>query len=126
MTEISQQIGTETSVACSLPIYRPYGNRPQIIVIEFSIIVFWDFLLLITNYALAYYVLVLNMNYKKFEELPVWQDSIRFAGIIYKITNDGLWGKDFGLRDQIRRAIVSVSSNIAEGFEKNNNNEFLR
>ena len=66
------------------------------------------------------------MNYKRFEELPIWQESIEMAGILYGLTNQGLWAKDFGLRDQIRRAIVSVSSNIAEGFEKNNNNEFLR
>jgi four helix bundle protein len=36
------------------------------------------------------------------------------------------WNKDFGLRDQIRRAVVSISSNIVEGFEKRNNNEFAR
>ena len=36
------------------------------------------------------------------------------------------FSKDFGLRDQARRAIISVSSNIVEGFEKNNNNEFIR
>ena len=36
------------------------------------------------------------------------------------------FSKDFGLRDQVRRAIISVSSNIVEGFEKNNNNEFIR
>lgn len=66
------------------------------------------------------------MKYKKFEDLPIWQDSIELAGTIYAVTNLGEWAKDFGLRDQIRRAVVSISSNIAEGFEKNNNNEFLR
>lgn len=45
---------------------------------------------------------------------------------IYNLTAKEKFSKDFALRDQIRRAIISVSSNITEGFEKNNNNEFIR
>ncbi len=66
------------------------------------------------------------MNYRKFEELPVWQRSLEATKIIYDLSANAKWSKDFGLKDQIRRAIVSVSSTIVEGFEKNNNNEFVR
>lgn len=66
------------------------------------------------------------MKYKKFEELPIWNLSLEITRTIYDLTANSKWSKDFGLRDQIRRAIISVSSNIVEGFEKNNNNEFIR
>jgi four helix bundle protein len=54
----------------------------------------------------------------KFKELRVWQDGISLAEKIYLITNDALFSKDYGLKDQIRRATVSISSNIAEGDER--------
>ena len=66
------------------------------------------------------------MKYKKFEELPIWKSALEVTKLIYDLTSNSKWSKDFGLRDQIRRAIVSVSSNIVEGFEKSNNNEFIR
>ena len=66
------------------------------------------------------------MNYKKFEDLPVWKLSLKITKIIYDLTSKQKFSKDFKLRDQIRGAIISVSSNIVEGFEKNNNNEFVR
>ena len=66
------------------------------------------------------------MKYRKFEELPIWQEAIKLTKIIYDLSAQKEWGRDFCLRDQIRRAIISVSSNIVEGFEKNNNNEFVR
>jgi four helix bundle protein len=66
------------------------------------------------------------MKYKKFEELPVWKLSLEITKIIYDLTSNAKWSRDFGLKDQIRRAVISVSSNIVEGFEKNNNNEFIR
>jgi four helix bundle protein len=66
------------------------------------------------------------MKYKRFEDLPIWKEAIRLTKEIYDISSEGKWGRDFALRDQIRRAIVSVSSNIAEGYEKNNNNELIR
>lgn len=56
----------------------------------------------------------------------MWQISVRLATELYELTGMGPFAGDFGLRDQLRRAIVSVSSNIVEGFEKNNNNEFVR
>lgn len=61
---------------------------------------------------------------KSFEELEVWQLSMSLAKDVYKVS--GRKEVDFGLRDQIRRAVVSVSSNVAEGFEYNNNKEFVR
>ena len=66
------------------------------------------------------------MKIQKFEELNIWKLSLDITKEIYDITAKGKFSRDFGLRDQIRRAIVSVSSNIVEGFEKNNNNEFVR
>lgn len=66
------------------------------------------------------------MKYKRFEELPIWKSSVEITREIYDVSANLKWSKDFGLREQIRRAVVSVSSNIVEGFEKNNNNEFIR
>ncbi len=66
------------------------------------------------------------MKYRKFEELPIWKSSLEITRIIYDLTANLKWSKDFGLRDQSRRAVVSISSNLVEGFEKNNNNEFIR
>ncbi len=53
----------------------------------------------------------------KFEDLRVWQRAKELAVFIYKLTAHGKFNKDFGLRDQIRRAAISVPSNIAEGDE---------
>lgn len=66
------------------------------------------------------------MKIQKFEDLNVWKLSLLITKEIYDITAKGDFARDFGLRDQIRRAVVSISSNIVEGFEKNNNNEFVR
>lgn len=56
-----------------------------------------------------------------FEHLEVWTEAKNLAVSIYKVTNIGLISKDFGLRDQMRRAAVSVPSNIAEGEESGRN-----
>jgi four helix bundle protein len=61
----------------------------------------------------------------RFEELPVWQTARRLARFIFKITNRGKFSKDFALRDQIRRASISVMSNIAEGFEHETQAQFI-
>lgn len=66
------------------------------------------------------------MKITRFEDLSIWQLSLKITKEIYDRSAEKEFSKDFGLRDQIRRAIVSVSSNIVEGFEKNNNNEFIR
>lgn len=61
---------------------------------------------------------------QKFEDLIAWQKARELTKAIYQLTSDGRFSKDFGLRDQIRRAAVSVMSNIAEGFERGSMNEF--
>ncbi len=66
------------------------------------------------------------MKIKKFEDLPIWKSALELTKTVYDLTAQPKFSKDFVLRDQIRRAIISVSSNIVEGFEKNNNNEFIR
>ena len=50
-----------------------------------------------------------------FKDLKVWQQAKMLAVKIYKITNEGPFQRDFGFKDQIRRAAISVPSNIAEG-----------
>ena len=65
------------------------------------------------------------MKAKTFENLRVWQDSREFVKSIYKLTSSNNFAKDFGLKDQIQRAAVSIMNNIAEGFERNNNKEFI-
>ena len=61
------------------------------------------------------------MSYHSFENLEVWRRSRLLVAGIYRAT-DGL--KDWALRDQMRRAVVPISSNIAEGAERNANPEF--
>ena len=61
---------------------------------------------------------------QQFEDLKVWQRAREVNLQIYKLSNKGSFSKDFGLRDQIRRASVSIVSNIAEGFERNGSKEF--
>jgi four helix bundle protein len=65
-------------------------------------------------------------NIEKFEEIEAWQKARELTREIYRITNQGSFVKDFGLRDQIRRAVVSVMSNIAEGFGRGGNKEFIQ
>ncbi|MBF0558101.1 MAG: four helix bundle protein [Nitrospirae bacterium] len=61
-----------------------------------------------------------------FQSLKVWQKSRELAVHIYQITNEGAFNKDFGLRDQIRRAVISIASNIAEGDERETDKEAVR
>ncbi len=63
---------------------------------------------------------------EKFEDLEVWQLAKNVANQIYDITSVGKFSQDYVLRDQIRRAVVSIFSNIAEGFERNGNKEFVQ
>lgn len=66
------------------------------------------------------------MKFKSFEDLDIWKISIDLAKDTYLLTSKAPFRSDFGLKDQIQRSVVSISSNIVEGFEKNNNNEFIR
>jgi len=63
---------------------------------------------------------------KKFEEIQSWKKARSLTKQIYTATLAGPFAKDFGLRDQIRRAAVSILSNIAEGFERGGDKEFLQ
>jgi len=66
------------------------------------------------------------MEVKNFEDLEIWKDARLLTKAIYRMTQDGGFAKDFALRDQIRRAAVSILSNIAEGFERGGNQEFIQ
>jgi four helix bundle protein len=57
------------------------------------------------------------MAYQDFKELRVWQEGKQLAIEVYKITGNARFSKDYGLRDQVQRAAVSIASNIAEGYE---------
>lgn len=66
------------------------------------------------------------MKYERFEQLPVWRAAIELAAKIYTITS----GKDFirqrSIRDQLERAVVSISNNVAEGFERGTKSDLLK
>jgi len=62
---------------------------------------------------------------RTFEDLLVWQMGIELVKRVYLLTASGLFSRDFGLRDQIRRASVSIPTNIAEGFERASRKEYL-
>jgi four helix bundle protein len=63
------------------------------------------------------------MRVKRFQDLIVWQKSRDLSVAVYRMTAGGPFSRDFGLRDQIRRAAVSVMSNIAEGFGRYSRSE---
>ncbi len=65
-------------------------------------------------------------TFKAFEQIDAWQKSRELTKEIYRITRQGSFARDFGLRDQIRRASVSIMSNIAEGFERSGTGEFTQ
>jgi four helix bundle protein len=61
-----------------------------------------------------------------FKKLNVWQQAKEFAVNIYKLTDQGQFNKDYGLRDQMRRSAVSIPSNIAEGDELETDKQSIR
>lgn len=63
------------------------------------------------------------MGYRSFEDLEVWKKSCRLAVRIYELLKDC---RDFGLKDQMTRAAVSIPSNIAEGAERDSKQEYIR
>lgn len=63
---------------------------------------------------------------KRFEEIKAWQEARELARLVYSVTHKGSFARDFGLKDQVQRAAVSVGSNIAEGFARNGNKEFVK
>lgn len=66
------------------------------------------------------------MKVSRFEDLTCWQEAASLAVEIYMVSKDGEFGRDFGFRDQIRRAAVSIASNVAEGKERETVPELVR
>lgn len=65
-------------------------------------------------------------TYKSFEDLPVWQNARELAMLVYRITSKGKLKDDYGLKNHLQRSVVSISSNIAEGFERGSKREFIQ
>ena len=66
------------------------------------------------------------MPVKNFEELEIWKEARKLTRAIYQLTKREKFSRDFSLRDQIQRAVVSIMSNIAEGVERDGNQEFVQ
>lgn len=62
----------------------------------------------------------------EFEDLNAWQEARTLVKMVHRLTSDGAFSRDFGMRDQIQRASVSVMANIAEGFDCESTAEFAR
>jgi four helix bundle protein len=65
------------------------------------------------------------LTYERFEDLPVWKQAMVFAEQVYQLTEGEAFKHRYSLRDQLERATLSVSNNIAEGFERGTTNEVL-
>ena len=65
-------------------------------------------------------------TWSKFEELPIWQEARGLAKDIYKLTSGDAFSRDYRYCSQIRAAAGSIMDNIAEGFERENNKEFIQ
>jgi four helix bundle protein len=63
---------------------------------------------------------------ERFEDIDAWKTARILTSKIYSLSAEGPLSRDFGLRDQLRRAAVSVMSNVAEGFERGGDKEFLQ
>ena len=66
------------------------------------------------------------MKIRKFEDIESWKRARQLTNQIYQTTGTGKFARDFGLKDQVRRASISILSNIAEGFERGGDKEFLQ
>ena len=66
----------------------------------------------------------MGQKVERFEDLIAWQKARQLTAEIYRVSAQDDFAKDFGLKDQIRRAAVSVMSNIAEGFDRALRSEF--
>ena len=64
------------------------------------------------------------MAFQKFQDIIAWQKARELNKQIYGATRNGMFAKDFGLCDQIRRSSISIMANIAEGFGRHSNKEF--
>lgn len=65
-------------------------------------------------------------TFRRFEDIEAWQKARELTKVVYQLSGRGHFAKDFGLRDQTRRASVSIMANIAEGFERDGTGEFIQ
>ena len=65
------------------------------------------------------------MKYERFEDLPVWNEAMCLAHRVFDLTENPKFKISFSLRDQIERSVMSISDNVAEGFERGTTNELL-
>lgn len=63
---------------------------------------------------------------KSFEEFEVYKKGILLAKLVFELLNNKSFEKEFGFKDQIKRAVISITNNIAEGSEYNNNRQLIR
>ena len=63
---------------------------------------------------------------QEFEDLEVWKLARKLTVQVYALSRNGVFAKDYGFCNQIRRAVVSIVSNIAEGFERRSNSQFIQ
>ena len=68
----------------------------------------------------------MSKKIERFEDFIAWQKARKLTSEIYRVTNQGRFASDFGLKDQSRRASVSIMSNLAEGYERGGAAEFHR
>jgi four helix bundle protein len=66
------------------------------------------------------------MTITQFEDIEAWKLGRELTRAVYRVSKTGEFGRDYALRDQIRRAAVPITSNIAEGFERDGNREFVQ
>ena len=66
------------------------------------------------------------MKITRFEDLECWQEARKFVKLIYKLTKNREFSKDFELVGQIKRSVVSSMANIAEGFHRNSDKDFMK
>lgn len=64
-------------------------------------------------------------TFKKFEEIECWKKARELTRRVYGVSSEAGFARDFGLKDQIRRASVSIMSNIAEGYDRSGTGEFV-
>lgn len=66
------------------------------------------------------------MSISRFEDIQAWQKARDLCKVVYRLSGDDKFARDFGLRDQTRRAAVSIMANISEGFDAHSNPEFIQ
>lgn len=66
------------------------------------------------------------MKIKRFEDIDVWKESRKLVNVVYDLANKELFKRDFGLREQLRKAAVSCMANVAEGFDSGTNRQFIQ